>query len=111
MKTMQNPAGFRTVFTGSTGINLKQQNRTDHLLQKPDIFICYGQAIIVAWGREVGKSGDLEIARFLNFQFRNLKLDDPTNALLSDCSCLNFGIGNSGIVRFRDRPISRSPIA
>jgi hypothetical protein len=41
MKTMQNPAGFRTVFTGSTGINLKQQNRTDHLLQKPDIFICY----------------------------------------------------------------------
>ena len=40
MKTMQNPAGFRTVFTGSTGINLKQQNRTDHLLQKPDIFIC-----------------------------------------------------------------------
>jgi hypothetical protein len=43
MKTMQNPAGFRTVFTGSTGINLKQQNRTDHLLQKPDIFICYRQ--------------------------------------------------------------------
>ena len=41
MKTMQNPAGFRTVFTGSTGINLKQQNRTDHLLQKPDIFNCY----------------------------------------------------------------------
>jgi hypothetical protein len=45
MKTMQNPAGFRTVFTGSTGINLKQQNRTDHLLQKPDIFICYRQAL------------------------------------------------------------------
>ena len=44
MKTMQNPAGFRTVFTGSTGINLKQQNRTDHLLQKPDIFICYRHA-------------------------------------------------------------------
>ena len=43
MKTMQNPAGFRTVFTGSTGINLKQQNRTDHLLQKPDTFICYRQ--------------------------------------------------------------------
>jgi hypothetical protein len=43
MKTMQNPAGFRTVFTGSMGINLKQQNRTDHLLQKPDIFICYRQ--------------------------------------------------------------------
>ena len=46
MKTMQNPAGFRTVFTGSTGINLKQQNRTDHLLQKPDIFICYRQAFV-----------------------------------------------------------------
>jgi hypothetical protein len=41
MKTMQNPAGFRTVFTGSAGINLKQQNRTDHLLQTPDIFSCY----------------------------------------------------------------------
>ena len=25
MKTMQNPAGFRTVFTGSTGINLKHK--------------------------------------------------------------------------------------
>jgi hypothetical protein len=25
MKTMQNPAGFRTVFTGSTDLNLKQQ--------------------------------------------------------------------------------------
>jgi hypothetical protein len=48
MKTMQNPAGFRTVFTGSTGINLKQQNRTDHLLQKPDIFICYGHQLAVA---------------------------------------------------------------
>jgi hypothetical protein len=46
MKTMQNPAGFRTVFTGSTGINLKQQNRTDHLLQKPDIFICYRHGIV-----------------------------------------------------------------
>jgi hypothetical protein len=45
MKTMQNPAGFRTVFTGSTGINLKQQNRTDHLLQKPDIFSCYRQSL------------------------------------------------------------------
>jgi hypothetical protein len=41
MKTLQNPAGFRTVFTGSAGINLKQQNRTNHLLQKPDIFSCY----------------------------------------------------------------------
>ena len=50
MKTMQNPAGFRTVFTGSTGINLKQQNRTDHLLQKPDIFICYRQAIVKTIG-------------------------------------------------------------
>jgi hypothetical protein len=40
-RSLQNPAGFRTVFTGSTGINLKQQNRTDHLLQIPDIFICY----------------------------------------------------------------------
>jgi hypothetical protein len=42
-RSLQNPAGFRTVFTGSTGINLKQQNRTDHLLQIPDIFICYRQ--------------------------------------------------------------------
>ena len=40
-QSLQNPAGFRTVFTGSTGMNLKQQNRTDHLLQKPDISTCY----------------------------------------------------------------------
>jgi hypothetical protein len=38
---LQNPAGFRTVSTGSATINLKQQNRTLHLLQKPDTFICY----------------------------------------------------------------------
>ena len=38
---LQNPAGFRTVSTGSTAINNKQQNRTFHLLQKPDIFTCY----------------------------------------------------------------------
>ena len=25
----------------------KQQNRTDHLLQKPDIFICYGHRISI----------------------------------------------------------------
>jgi hypothetical protein len=24
---------------------IKQQNRTDHLLQKPDIFICYRQPV------------------------------------------------------------------
>ena len=29
--------------TGPAAINNKQQNRTDHLLQKPDIFICYRQ--------------------------------------------------------------------
>jgi hypothetical protein len=40
-RNLQNPAGFRTVPTGSTAVNQKQQNRTDHLLQKPDIFICY----------------------------------------------------------------------
>lgn len=38
---LQNPAGFCTVSTGPAGMNLKQQNRTDHLLQKPDISICY----------------------------------------------------------------------
>jgi hypothetical protein len=32
---------FHTVSTGSAAMNLKQQNRTDHLLQKPDISICY----------------------------------------------------------------------
>jgi hypothetical protein len=54
-RSLQNPAGFRTVFTGSTGINLKQQNRTDHLLQIPDIFICYRHSrgrihrIFVSW--------------------------------------------------------------
>jgi hypothetical protein len=33
---------FRTVFTGPTAVKpAKQQNRTFHLLQKPDIFICY----------------------------------------------------------------------
>ncbi len=35
---------FHTVPTGTAGINLKQQNRTDHLLQKPDISICYRHA-------------------------------------------------------------------
>jgi hypothetical protein len=38
--SLQNPAGFRTVPTGSTTVTHKQQNRTLHLLQKPDIFIC-----------------------------------------------------------------------
>jgi hypothetical protein len=46
MKTLQNPAGFRTVFTGSAGINLKQQNRTNHLLQPPDIFSCYRHTVL-----------------------------------------------------------------
>lgn len=32
---------FRTVSTGSAAINLTHQNRTFHLLQKPDIFTCY----------------------------------------------------------------------
>ena len=32
------PSGFRTVPTGPVTIN---QNRTLHLLQKPDILICY----------------------------------------------------------------------
>ena len=32
---------FRTVPTGSAAVNLTNQNRTDHLLQKPDISICY----------------------------------------------------------------------
>lgn len=67
MKTMQNPAGFRTVFTGSTGINLKQQNRTDHLLQKPDIFICYRQAFVATPGnrrnRALSKLSDFTIPR------------------------------------------------
>ena len=38
---LQNPAGFRTVFTGTAAMNLKQPNRTDHLLQIPDISTCY----------------------------------------------------------------------
>ena len=36
---------FRTVFTGPAAVTNKQQNRTDHLLQKPDISICYRQQI------------------------------------------------------------------
>jgi hypothetical protein len=32
---------FHTVPTGKTAMNNKQQNRTLHLLQKPDISICY----------------------------------------------------------------------
>src|SRR5206468_12389817 len=32
------------------GINNKQQNRTFHLLQKPDIFICYRQQSLPAYG-------------------------------------------------------------
>ena len=38
---LEKPAGFPTVPTGPAAVN--QQNRTDHLLQKPDIFICYRQ--------------------------------------------------------------------
>ena len=34
------PSGFRTVPTGPVTVN---QNRTLHLLQKPDILICYRQ--------------------------------------------------------------------
>ena len=32
---------FHTVSTGPAAVIHKQQNRTLHLLQKPDIFICY----------------------------------------------------------------------
>jgi hypothetical protein len=32
---------FHTVPTGSAAVNLTNQNRTFHLLQKPDISICY----------------------------------------------------------------------
>ena len=41
MESVQNPAGFHTLSTGTAAVNLTNQNRTDHLLQKPDIFICY----------------------------------------------------------------------
>ena len=34
---------FHTVSTGPAAVIHKQQNRTLHLLQKPDIFICYRQ--------------------------------------------------------------------
>src|SRR5215203_3347301 len=37
------PFGFCTVSTGQATMDIKQQNRTLHLLQKPDIFICYRQ--------------------------------------------------------------------
>ena len=37
--------GFARVSTGPTAMNLKQQNRTLHLLQTPDIFTCYRQVI------------------------------------------------------------------
>ena len=39
------PFGFRTVSTGPAARNQKQQNRTLHLLQKPDIFTCYRQSL------------------------------------------------------------------
>ena len=38
------PFGFCTVSTGPATMNIKQRNRTLHLLQKPDIFICYRQS-------------------------------------------------------------------
>ena len=37
------PCWVSHISTGTAAVNLKQQNRTDHLLQKPDIFICYRQ--------------------------------------------------------------------
>ena len=40
-RRLEKPAGFPTVPTGPAAVN--QQNRTDHLLQKPDTFICYRQ--------------------------------------------------------------------
>ena len=39
----KSPLAFRTVPTGPAAVNLTNQNRTDHLLQKPDISICYRQ--------------------------------------------------------------------
>jgi len=35
---------FHTVPTGPAAVNQQTTNRTDHLLQKPDIFTCYRQA-------------------------------------------------------------------
>ena len=32
---------FHTVPTGPAAVNQQTTNRTDHLLQKPDIFTCY----------------------------------------------------------------------
>jgi len=40
---LEKPAGFPTVPTGPTAVNQQTTNRTLHLLQKPDIFICYRQ--------------------------------------------------------------------
>jgi hypothetical protein len=34
---------FHTVPTGPAAVNQQTTNRTDHLLQKPDIFTCYRQ--------------------------------------------------------------------
>ena len=39
----KSPLAFRTVPTGPAAVNLTNQNRTDHLLQKPDISSCYRQ--------------------------------------------------------------------
>jgi len=45
--------GFPTVTTGPTALTNKQQNRTDHLLLKPDISTCYRQRV----GQRVSDEG------------------------------------------------------
>ena len=49
---------FHTVPTGPAAVNQQTTNRTDHLLQKPDIFTCYRHAgiIRISFGRLMKKS-------------------------------------------------------
>ena len=37
---------FHTVPTGPAAVNQQTTNRTDHLLQKPDIFTCYRHMVM-----------------------------------------------------------------
>jgi len=40
---------FHTVPTGPAAVNQQTTNRTDHLLQKPDIFTCYRQKLALSY--------------------------------------------------------------
>src|SRR5262245_37565635 len=71
-KASQRTLGFPTFFTGPTAMKSTNENRTLHLLQKPDIFICYRQL-----DESTLEVGDFDIPKFLieisNFESPNFQ--------------------------------------